>query len=79
MKRVVTILMMTFCFWDYSWAGYVDHRGHNVDSLETVIAKWTAKDDVSSFHVVDHLPDFLRSEVSNTSVIDYWSLFDGNQ
>jgi len=44
MKRVFTILMMTFCFWDYSWAGYVDHRGHNVDSLETVIAKWTAKD-----------------------------------
>ena len=36
-------------------------------------------DDVSSFHVVDHLPDFLRSEVSNTSMIDYWSLFDGNQ
>ena len=32
-------------------------------------------DDVSSFHVVDHLPDFLRSEVSNTSMIDYWSLF----
>lgn len=30
MKRVVTILMMTFCFWDYSWAGYVDHRGHNL-------------------------------------------------
>lgn len=22
--------------------GYVDHRGHNVDSLETVVARWTA-------------------------------------
>lgn len=45
MKKILTsltVILFFICSGIYSRAGYVDHRGHNVDSLETVMAGWTA-------------------------------------
>lgn len=40
-KALILFLSVCFCI---PAAAYVDHRGHNVDSLETVMARWTAAD-----------------------------------
>lgn len=37
------ILLLLVCY-GIPAAAYIDHRGHNVDSLETVMARWTASD-----------------------------------
>lgn len=42
MKKALTVILLAVCFAASSRAGYVDHRGHNVDSLETVMSRWTA-------------------------------------
>lgn len=40
MRRLVTTLLL--CVLATAWAaGYNDHRGHNLDSLERVVARWT--------------------------------------
>ena len=42
MRKVLAIILLCLCFCLRLKAEYVDHRGHNVDSLETVMARWTA-------------------------------------
>lgn len=44
MRKLLLLLLSTFCFSMVAEAEYVDHRGHNVDSLETVMAGLTARD-----------------------------------
>lgn len=44
MRKVLTALLVTACLCIDAGAEYTDHRGHNVDSLEAVMAQWTAKD-----------------------------------
>lgn len=43
MMKKALILFLSACACIQA-AAYTDHRGHNVDSLETVMAKWTAGD-----------------------------------
>ncbi len=43
MLKRIFILLLSACS-GIPAAAYVDHRGHNVDSLETVMARWTADD-----------------------------------
>ena len=53
MRRLVTTLLL--CVLATAWAaGYNDHRGHNLDSLERVVARWTpdAVDRASDEHLV---------------------------
>ncbi len=44
MRKLFFFLFVTTIFAYRAEAEYNDHRGHNVDSLETVMARWTAKD-----------------------------------
>lgn len=44
MRKLFLFLLLTTIFAHKAVAEYNDHRGHNVDSLETVMARWTAKD-----------------------------------
>ncbi|MBQ0044125.1 MAG: LuxR family transcriptional regulator [Bacteroidales bacterium] len=44
MRRSLFLISFIICFSMTAEADYVDHRGHNVDSLETVMARWTAKE-----------------------------------
>lgn len=43
MRKALPILLFLICFCDKAHAEYIDHRGHNVDSLENVMAGWTAR------------------------------------
>lgn len=43
MRKAIPILLLLLCFCNKAYAEYVDHRGHNVDSLENVMAGWTAR------------------------------------
>ena len=43
MRKALPILLFLLCFCCRAHAEYVDHRGHNVDSLENVMAGWTAR------------------------------------
>ena len=43
MMKKALILFLSACICIQA-AAYTDHRGHNVDSLETVMAAWTARD-----------------------------------
>lgn len=43
MRKLPLILLSIACISIHAKADYIDHRGHNVDSLETVMAGWTAK------------------------------------
>ena len=40
MKRLLTLLVLTSLVMSGAWA-YNDHRGHNLDSLERAVARWT--------------------------------------
>lgn len=42
MKRSVATIILFFALFYPLRGEYNDHRGHNVDSLETAVAKWTA-------------------------------------
>lgn len=42
MKRIAALIIAAMLCHLAGADGYVDHRGHNVDSLETVVARWTA-------------------------------------
>ena len=42
MRKALSFLLFLLCFCGRVRAEYIDHRGHNVDSLETVMAGWTA-------------------------------------
>lgn len=42
MRKALSIILLCSCISLNLKAEYVDHRGHNVDSLETVMARWTA-------------------------------------
>lgn len=42
MRKALAIILLCLCFSLRLKAEYVDHRGHNVDSLEMVMARWTA-------------------------------------
>ena len=42
MKRIVATVLLAVVTTAQSFAIYTDHRGHNVDSLEKVVAPWTA-------------------------------------
>ena len=42
MRKALAIILLCLCFSLRLQAEYVDHRGHNVDSLEMVMARWTA-------------------------------------
>ena len=42
MRKALSFLLFLLCFCGRARAEYIDHRGHNVDSLETVMAGWTA-------------------------------------
>lgn len=42
MKRIVATVLLAVVTTAQSFATYTDHRGHNVDSLEKVVAPWTA-------------------------------------
>lgn len=44
MNRLKSFLLLVFFIGLQAHAEYVDHRNHNVDSLETVMARWTASD-----------------------------------
>lgn len=44
MRKAIPLLLLMLCFSLTVEAEYVDHRGHNVDSLETVMAGVTARD-----------------------------------
>lgn len=48
MKKLESFLLLVFCISTQAHAAYTDHRGHNVDSLETVMARWTARDIVNA-------------------------------
>lgn len=43
MRKALPILLFLLCFCGRAHAEYVDHRGHNVDSLENVMAGWTSR------------------------------------
>ena len=64
MKKLSLILITIFCFTCHARAGYMDHRGHNVDSLETVMAGVTAReveeaDDERLRHIVSDLQGLM--------------------
>lgn len=42
MRKLFAILFLFLCCGITAQASYIDHRGHNVDSLETVMAGWSA-------------------------------------
>lgn len=44
MRKAIPLLLLMLCFSLTAVAEYMDHRGHNVDSLETVMAGVTARD-----------------------------------
>lgn len=48
MKRQILILSLFFCIALPEAAGYTDHRNRNIDSLERVVAAWTAGKDASA-------------------------------
>lgn len=64
MKKLSLILITIFCFTCHARAEYMDHRGHNVDSLETVMAGVTAReveeaDDERLRHIVSDLQGLM--------------------
>lgn len=44
MRKVLASLFVIVCLCINAGAEYIDHRHHNVDSLETEMARWTASD-----------------------------------
>lgn len=56
MKRIVAYLLLLACCPVLFADVYVDHRGHDVDSLERVVAAWTPK-------MIDAAPDSLLNEL----------------
>ena len=71
MKRLSLTLLIILSFCMRAEAGYVDHRHHNVDSLETVMAGWTAArlaeaSETELLHVVQDL-DGLAWGYNNTN------------
>jgi len=64
MKKMLLILLSVLCFFCKAEAEYMDHRGHNVDSLETVMAGVTAReveeaDDERLRHIVSDLQGLM--------------------
>ena len=64
MKKLLLILLSVLCFFCKAEAEYMDHRGHNVDSLETVMAGVTAReveeaDDERLRHIVSDLQGLM--------------------
>ena len=64
MRRAITFFILISIFCTAAKAEYTDHRGHNVDSLETVMAKWTAHDlavagDAELRNVADDLEELM--------------------
>lgn len=43
MRKLILLILPLFFCGIQAKADYLDHRGHNVDSLETVMAGWTSK------------------------------------
>lgn len=44
MRKMASLFVFIIGFCIQARAEYIDHRGHNVDSLEAVMARWTASD-----------------------------------
>lgn len=59
MNRLKSLILLILCISLQANAEYVDHRNHNVDSLETVMARWTADDIASAGE--DELRDVARN------------------
>lgn len=64
MRRTMTFFVLLIMSCVKLQAEYTDHRGHNVDSLETVMAAWTAKDlaeadEQALRHVADDLEELM--------------------
>ena len=53
-RRILLISLLVCCVMGKT-AAYNDHRGHNLDSLERVVAKWTpdAIDKASTGELID--------------------------
>lgn len=65
MRKLISLLLPIVCLSIPAWAEYTDHRGHNVDSLETVMAGWTAKE------IEDAGDDDLRQIARNLDELMY--------
>lgn len=73
MRKILSLLVLVSCISLQMKAQYSDHRFHNVDSLETVMSRWTAsgleeagKQDLKS--VADALDDLMYGFVQTNSV-----------